>query len=160
MSNPIVSIVMGSHSDLDIMKDTAEILKKFNIPYEVNVLSAHRMPHKVFNYAENLISRGIKVVIAGAGGAAHLAGIIAALTPIPVIGVPIKSQTLDGLDSLLSTVQMPSGIPVATVAINGAKNAAILAIEILSLKDKKLKQKIIKYRNEMIKEIETKKLNI
>lgn len=160
MTSPVVSILMGSHSDLEVMKESAEILKKFEIPYEISVISAHRMPHKLFDYAQNLLPRGIEVVIAGAGGAAHLPGVIASLTPIPVIGVPIRTSTLDGLDSLLSIVQMPSGIPVATVAINGAKNAALLAVEILSLKDRNLREKIIAYRKEMVKEIERKSLNI
>lgn len=146
-----VGILMGSDSDLSIMKEAAEILESFEIPYEISIISAHRTPEKAFEYAKTAEERGIEVIIAGAGGAAHLPGVIAALTFVPVIGVPIKSQTLNGLDSLLSIVQMPAGIPVATVAINNAKNAALLAIHILSIKYPEIKEKLKAYR-EKIKE--------
>ncbi|AEH23093.1 phosphoribosylaminoimidazole carboxylase, catalytic subunit [Thermodesulfobacterium geofontis OPF15] len=144
-----VGILMGSDSDLPIMKESAEILEFFEIPYEISIISAHRTSEKALEYAKTAEERGIEVIIAGAGGAAHLPGVIASLTLIPVIGVPIKSNFLDGLDSLLSIVQMPAGIPVATVAINNAKNAALLAIHILSIKYPELKEKLKKYREEM-----------
>ena len=132
-SIPIVSIIMGSDSDMSIMRDSANILEKLNIDYEMTIVSAHRTPHRLFEYSECVRKRGIKVIIAGAGGSAHLPGMVAALTPIPVIGVPIKLNTMDGMDSLLSIVQMPKGVPVATVAINGAYNAGILASRILGV---------------------------
>jgi 5-(carboxyamino)imidazole ribonucleotide mutase len=144
-----VGILMGSDSDLPIMKESAEILEFFEIPYEISIISAHRTPEKALEYVKTAEERGIEVIIAGAGGAAHLPGVIASLTLIPVIGVPIKSNFLDGLDSLLSIVQMPAGIPVATVAINNAKNAALLAIHILSIKYPELKEKLKKYREEL-----------
>ena len=131
----IIGIVMGSDSDLDIMKAAAEVCEEFDIGYEIRVLSAHRSPHDTTDYASRAHERGIKVIIAGAGGAAHLAGVIAAHTPLPVIGVPIKSAALSGQDSLLSIVQMPAGVPVATVAIDGAHNAGLLAIQILATGD-------------------------
>lgn len=139
MSNPIVGIIMGSSSDADIMQPAAEVLKKFNIPYEFTVVSAHRSPELMFEYAKAAEGRGLKVVIAGAGGAAHLPGMVASLTTLPVIGVPVKSSnSLDGWDSLLSIVQMPNGIPVATVAVNAAHNAGLLAVQILAIQDEKL----------------------
>jgi 5-(carboxyamino)imidazole ribonucleotide mutase len=144
-----VGILMGSDSDLPIMKESAEILEMFEIPYEISIISAHRTPEKALEYAKTAEERGIEVIIAGAGGAAHLPGVIASLTLVPVIGVPIKSNFLDGLDSLLSIVQMPAGIPVATVAINNAKNAALLAVHILSIKYPELKEKLKKYREEI-----------
>jgi len=144
-----VGILMGSDSDLPIMKDAVEVLKSFEVPYEISIISAHRTPEAAFEYAKTAEERGLEVIIAGAGGAAHLPGVIAALTTLPVIGVPIKSKTLNGLDSLLSIVQMPSGIPVATVAINGAKNAALLAVHILSIKYPEIKEKLKKYREKM-----------
>ena len=134
MKKPIVGILMGSDSDLAVMEKAAEVLKQLNIPYEIDISSAHRLPEKTAEYAKSARERGIEVIIAGAGMAAHLAGVIAAHTTLPVIGVPIKSGALNGLDSLCSTVQMPPGIPVATVAIDGAKNAAYLACSILSIK--------------------------
>ena len=142
---PVVSIIMGSDSDLPIMKSSAEILDQFGVPYEITVLSAHRTPEKAVEYAKGARDRGIQVVVAAAGGAAHLAGVVAALTTLPVIGVPMKSN-LNGLDSLLSIVQMPEGIPVATVAVNGAGNAALLAIRILSLANSELQKKLEDYR--------------
>lgn len=134
----VIGIVMGSDSDLDIMKTAAEVCEEFDIGYEIRVLSAHRSPHDTTDYASRAHERGIKVIIAGAGGAAHLAGVIAAHTPLPVIGVPIKSAALSGQDSLLSIVQMPAGVPVATVAIDGARNAGLLAIQILATGDARL----------------------
>jgi len=148
-----VGILMGSDSDLSIMKEAAEILESFEIPYEISIISAHRTPEKAFEYAKTAEERGIEVIIAGAGGAAHLPGVIAALTFVPVIGVPIKSQTLNGLDSLLSIVQMPAGIPVATVAINNAKNAALLAIHILSIKYPEIKEKLKAYREKIREDV-------
>jgi 5-(carboxyamino)imidazole ribonucleotide mutase len=146
---PLVGIIMGSDSDLPIMQEAITILQEFSIPYEANIVSAHRTPEKMFEYANQAAVRGIHVVIAGAGGAAHLPGMTAAITTLPVIGVPIKSKSLDGLDSLLSIVQMPNGVPVATVAINASKNAAILAIQILALADKKLATKLLEYKTQL-----------
>ncbi|MBE9469041.1 MAG: 5-(carboxyamino)imidazole ribonucleotide mutase [Bacteroidetes bacterium] len=158
-----VSIIMGSTSDLPIMENAAKILDEFEIPFEINALSAHRTPQQAIDFSKNAHDRGIRVIIAGAGGAAHLPGIVAALTPVPVIGVPIKSSnSLDGWDSILSILQMPSGIPVATVAIDGAKNAGILAAEILAVADEeilekvktfkaKLEDKIVKANNDLSK---------
>lgn len=147
--NPLVGIIMGSDSDLPVMKEAAEVLKEFNIPFEIKVVSAHRTPKLMADYGSKAHSRGIKVIIAGAGGAAHLPGMIAAHSPLPVIGVPVKSRSLDGLDSLLSIVQMPSGVPVAAVAINGAKNAGILAAQILGSQDQLLLEKIIEYKRKL-----------
>lgn len=149
MKNVIVSIIMGSDSDLPVMQDAAQILKEFGIPYELTIVSAHRTPDRMFEYAKSAESRGIKIIIAGAGGAAHLPGMVASLTPLPVIGVPIQTKSLNGLDSLYSIVQMPAGIPVATVAINGAKNAGLLAVRILSLEEKNLRKKYIYYMNSL-----------
>ena len=143
---PRVAILMGSDSDLPVMADCGRILDYFGIDYEVTLVSAHRTPHRMVEYAEKAKSRGIKVIIAGAGGAAHVAGVTAALTTLPVIGVPIKTNTLNGLDSLYSIVQMPSGIPVATVAINAAKNAGILAAKILAVSDDALTKKLEEYQ--------------
>lgn len=149
MNKVIVSVIMGSDSDLPIMKEAIDVLNDFGVGNEVLVLSAHRTSEETREFAKTAKNRGVKVIIAGAGGAAHLAGVIAGIFPLPVIGVPIKSKSLDGLDALLSTIQMPPGIPVATVAINGAKNAAILAIQILSTSDKALDLKLNEYRNQM-----------
>ena len=146
---PVVGILMGSDSDLPLMVESAKILEEFAIPFEITVASAHRTPDRTITYAKTAQKRGLKVIIAGAGGAAHLAGIVAALTPLPVIGVPIESSSLKGLDSLLSIVQMPPGIPVATVAINGAKNAGLLAVKILATGDGKLKKKIVNYMEDL-----------
>lgn len=150
MSKPIVSIVMGSDSDLEIMSEAGKMMSEFGIPYEIQVLSAHRSPERVTQFCKKVGKRGIRVVIAGAGGAAHLAGVVAAHVTVPVIGVPIPS-VLDGLDSLLSTVQMPSGIPVATVAIGkgGAANAGVLAVQILSLGSNSLKAKLAAYKKKL-----------
>jgi 5-(carboxyamino)imidazole ribonucleotide mutase len=149
VKKPIVAVLMGSDSDLPVMQDAAKILDDFEIPYELTVLSAHRTPEKMFDYATSAVSRGIKVIISGAGGAAHAPGMIAALTPLPVIGVPIMTKFMGGLDSLLSINQMPSGIPVATVAVNGAKNAGLLAINILGVSDKKIQNKILAFKKEL-----------
>lgn len=140
-----VGIIMGSDSDLPIMKEAAEILDEFGIPYELTIVSAHRTPERMVVYAKSAADRGIKVLIAGAGGAAHLPGMTASLTTLPVIGVPIKGKNLEGMDSLLSIVQMPAGIPVATVAINGAKNAGILAAKILGGFESEISSKVGKY---------------
>ena len=146
MSKNQVAIIMGSDSDLIIMKDAAEILENFDISYDLTIVSAHRTPERMVQYALEAAKKGIKVIIAGAGGAAHLPGMIASLTYLPVIGVPIKGNSLDGLDSLLSIVQMPPGVPVATVAINGGKNAAILACQILGIQNNTISEKIEKYK--------------
>lgn len=156
MENPIVSIIMGSDSDLPIMKDAAEILDKLGVPYECTIVSAHRTPERMFNFAKEAAHRGIKVIIAGAGGAAHLPGMVASITYLPVIGVPIKSRTLDGVDSLYSIVQMPSGVPVATVGINGATNAGILAAQIISLGDEKVSRALINYKEKLGRVVEEK----
>jgi 5-(carboxyamino)imidazole ribonucleotide mutase len=143
MENIEVSIIMGSKSDYEVMKEAAEFLKKMEVSYELTIVSAHRTPERMFEYAQNAHNRGIKVIIAGAGGAAHLPGMVASLTNIPVIGVPIlSSHSLDGWDSILSILQMPKGVPVATVALNQAANAAILATQILAAHDKKLYEKL------------------
>jgi 5-(carboxyamino)imidazole ribonucleotide mutase len=146
---PLVSILMGSDSDLPIMQKAAEVCAEFNIGYEMRILSAHRVPSQVKEYVESLAKKGVKAIIAGAGLAAHLPGVCAAFTHLPVIGIPIKSGSLNGLDSLLSIVQMPSGIPVATVAVDGAKNAGLLAMQILATSDKKVAQKFITYKKKM-----------
>ena len=146
----MVGIIMGSTSDLPIMQEASAILEAFGIPYELTIISAHRTPERMFDYAKTAADRGLKVIIAGAGGAAHLPGMTASLTPLPVIGVPIKSSnSIDGWDSLLSIVQMPNGIPVATVAINAAKNAGILAAKILGASDVALRAELLKYMESM-----------
>lgn len=149
-----VGIIMGSKSDLAVMQSAIDILNEFNIEIEVDIVSAHRTPKKMFNYAENAKKRGIKVIIAGAGGAAHLPGMVASITTIPVIGVPVKSSnSLDGWDSILSILQMPNGVPVATVALNAAKNAGILAAQIIALSDKVIDTKIEQYKNTLEKKV-------
>lgn len=155
---PQVSVIMGSDSDLPVMKGAIDILKKFSISHEVKILSAHRSPKEVSLFAESARFMGRKVIIAGAGGAAHLAGVIASLTTIPVIGVPMETKHLKGIDSLLSTVQMPSGVPVATMAIgsSGAKNAAILAAEVLALNDNKLERKLQLHKRKLALEVKRK----
>ncbi|MGB7604136.1 MAG: 5-(carboxyamino)imidazole ribonucleotide mutase [Lutisporaceae bacterium] len=147
--SPKVAVIMGSDSDLPIVRKSVEILKKFGVLYEVSVISAHRTPEIAVEYASNAEARGFDVIIAAAGKAAHLPGVLAAFTILPVIGIPIKSSTLDGLDSLLSIVQMPTGIPVATVAVDGAENAGLLAVQILSLRYDELKEKLKLHRTEM-----------
>lgn len=147
-----VGIIMGSDSDLPIMGDALNILKDFGIGYEVKVLSAHRTPDQHAEYSKSAVKKGLKVIIAAAGGAAHLPGVTAAHTTLPVIGVPIKGKSLEGMDSLLSIVQMPPGVPVATVSINGAKNAALLAVSIIALTDSVIQSKLVKYKKKMEKE--------
>jgi 5-(carboxyamino)imidazole ribonucleotide mutase len=158
MSNPVVSIVMGSDSDLDIMREAATALEGFGIAYEIDVTSAHRSPDRTADYARKAAGRGIRVIIAGAGGAAHLAGVIAAHTTLPVIGVPISATSLNGMDSLLATVQMPAGIPVATVAIGkpGATNAGILAAQILGVADAAISQKLAAHKEKLARGVEEK----
>ena len=155
MEKPLVGIIMGSQSDLDVMAKAADALDEFGIPYELNVLSAHRTPELTVEYAKNARANGLKVIIAAAGGAAHLAGVVAALTTLPVIAVPIRSaNSLDGWDSLLSMVQMPEGIPVATVAVNGSKNAGILAAQIIGVSDAAVAQKLGNFKQSLKKKIE------
>lgn len=148
---------MGSDSDLKVMEPASEILRNFDVDFEITIVSAHRTPVRMMEYATNAHSRGLKVIIAGAGGAAHLPGMVASLTILPVIGVPIKSSnSIDGWDSVLSILQMPNGVPVATVALNGAKNAGILAVEILAISDPSLTQKLVDFKIEMKEEVEKK----
>lgn len=152
-----VGIIMGSDSDLKIMEAAAEILKKFDVEFELTIVSAHRTPMRMVDYAASAHSKGLKIIIAGAGGAAHLPGMVASITTLPVIGVPIKSSnSIDGWDSVLSILQMPNGVPVATVALNAAKNAGILAVEILATADNSLTQKLVDFKNEMKEEVEKK----
>lgn len=153
----LVSIIMGSDSDMKIMEEAVHIVKSFNIPYEVDIVSAHRTPEKLYSFAKNAHTRGIKVIIAGAGGAAHLPGMVAAISPLPIIGVPIKStNSIDGWDSVLSILQMPGGVPVATVALDGAKNAGLLAVQILSTTDDELQKMLIAYKNQLSEEVQEK----
>jgi len=153
---PQVSIIMGSTSDLKVMEAAARFLDQMEIPYEINALSAHRTPDRVMEFARNAAARGIRVIIAGAGGAAHLPGVIAAMTILPVVGVPVKSSnSMDGWDSVLSILQMPAGIPVATVALDGARNAAILAVQILATADAALAAKLTAFKAELADKIET-----
>ncbi|MCH7828190.1 MAG: 5-(carboxyamino)imidazole ribonucleotide mutase [Bacteroidetes bacterium] len=147
--NPVIGIIMGSDSDLPIMQNAFEVCKEFDIPFEVKILSAHRTPEEHAEYSRSAQERGLKIIIAAAGGAAHLPGVTAANTLLPVIGVPIKGKSFEGMDSLLSIVQMPSGIPVATVSVDGAKNAALLAIGILAIENKTIKNKLKEYRIKM-----------
>ena len=156
MANTKVGIIMGSDSDLEIMAEAAKVLEEFGVSYEITVGSAHRSPELVHKYVNAAKERGIKTIIAGAGGSAHLAGVIASLTTLPVIGIPVRAKSLDGLDSLFSTVSMPPGIPVATVGINAAKNAGLLALQILATSDKDLENKLIAYKTKMADEIEIK----
>lgn len=149
MKKALVGIIMGSDSDLQIMKEAKEVLDSFGVPNEITIVSAHRTTQRMIDYATNAKKRGIEVIIAGAGGAAHLPGMVASLTPLPVIGVPIKSKRFDGLDSLLSIVQMPPGVPVATVAVNSSKNAGILACQILATKHSNLATKVEEYKRDL-----------
>jgi 5-(carboxyamino)imidazole ribonucleotide mutase len=158
---PIVGIIMGSDSDLPIMTDAADILKQFGVPYELTIVSAHRTPQRMFEYATTAMGRGLKIIIAGAGGAAHLPGMVASITSLPVIGVPIKSSnSIDGWDSILSILQMPGGVPVATVALNGAKNAGILAAQILGISDEVISEKVQEYKNQLSKSVHEKIENL
>lgn len=151
---PLVGIIMGSRSDLPVMKDAARFLDDMNIPFELTIVSAHRTPERMMAYATDARARGLKVIVAGAGGAAHLPGMVAACTTLPVIGVPVKSaNSIDGWDSVLSILQMPGGVPVATVALNGAKNAAILAAQILATENNELAARLQQYKAEMKKQV-------
>ena len=151
----MVGIIMGSISDLKVMQEAADVCKEFGVAYEIDIVSAHRTPLKMIEYAETARERGIKVIIAGAGGAAHLPGMVASVTTLPVIGVPVKSSnSIDGWDSVLSILQMPSGVPVATVALNGAKNAGILAVQILGASDEPIGQKMAAYRESLKEKVE------
>ena len=152
----LVGIIMGSDSDLPVMSEAAKILDKLSIPYELTIISAHRTPQRMYDYAQSAVEKGLKVIIAGAGGAAHLPGMTAALTPLPVIGVPVKTSTLSGVDSLYSICQMPPGIPVATVAINGAQNAGLLAAQIIGAFQPEVLQKVADYKKGLL-EMEEKK---
>ncbi len=149
MSQALVGIIMGSDSDLPVMRDAADVLEQLAVAYEMTIVSAHRTPTRLYEYAHSAVDRGLRVIIAGAGGAAHLPGMAAAMTPLPVIGVPVKTSTLNGQDSLLSIVQMPGGVPVATVAINGAKNAGILAAQILGSADLAVRERIVEYKRSL-----------
>jgi 5-(carboxyamino)imidazole ribonucleotide mutase len=154
LQTPIVGIIMGSDSDLNVMQAASDILKQFNIPHEVTVVSAHRTPHRMIEYATTAKERGLKVIIAGAGGAAHLPGMVSSITTLPVIGVPIKSSnSIDGWDSVLSILQMPNGVPVGTVALNASKNAGILAAEILGTFDETISKKLEDYKNSLNKDV-------
>lgn len=151
--SPLVGIIMGSKSDLDTMQAAADVLEQWHIPYEIEVVSAHRTPERMFSYASTAYERGLKAVIAGAGGAAHLPGMVASLTTLPVIGVPVPSKHLQGHDSLLSIVQMPAGVPVATVGIGNATNAALLALRILGTHDEKIAQKLSEFREQQAEKV-------
>lgn len=155
MSKPLIGIIMGSQSDLKVMKEAAEFLEEMKVPFELTVVSAHRTPARMVEYATQAMARGLKVIIAGAGGAAHLPGMVASCTALPVIGVPVKSSnSIDGWDSVLSILQMPNGVPVATVALNASKNAGILAAQILATGDKKLQARLVAYKESMRKKVE------
>lgn len=161
MDKNLVSIVMGSDSDLAVMNDATLMLEKFGIGYELDIVSAHRTPEKLYEFASTAHKRGIEVIIAGAGGAAHLPGMVAAISPLPVIGVPIKSSnSIDGWDSVLSILQMPGGVPVATVALNGAKNAGILAAQIISVLKPGIREKLIEYKEELKQQVIQKSNNL
>ena len=155
-----VGIIMGSKSDYPVMKEAEDILEEFKVDYEINIVCAHRTPEKMMDYSKNAHERGINVIIAGAGGAAHLPGMVASITPLPVIGVPVKSRnSIDGWDSILSILQMPGGVPVATVALNGAKNAGILAVEILGSSNSELLKKVIQYKKELEEKVNQSKID-
>jgi 5-(carboxyamino)imidazole ribonucleotide mutase len=152
----LVGVIMGSDSDLPVMQAAAAVLDEFGVAYELTIVSAHRTPERLFDYAKKAEKRGLQVIIAGAGGAAHLPGMVASLTSLPVIGVPVKSEVMSGVDSLYSIVQMPPGIPVATVAINGAKNAGLLAVQILATADKNLRTKYNDYKKDLNQTVQSK----
>lgn len=160
MTTPQIGIIMGSDSDLPTMKDAIAVCEEFDVPHEVAIVSAHRTPERMVEYAKQARHRGLKVIIAGAGGAAHLPGMVAALTPLPVIGVPVKSRYLQGLDSLYSIVQMPGGIPVATVAIGNAKNAGLLAVQILASHQPELLEKVVQYRQALAESVSKKQTHL
>ena len=156
MSKPVVGIIMGSQSDLKIMKDAAEVLEELGVAYELTIVSAHRTPLRMYDYATTAKARGLKVIIAGAGGAAHLPGMVASLTSLPIIGVPVKSSnSIDGWDSLLSILQMPAGVPVATVALDGARNAGILAAQIIGSFDKDVSRRLDKFKSSLKRKVES-----
>jgi len=159
MSNATVSVIMGSDSDWPVMREAADVLKEFGVEVEAKVVSAHRTPKEMVDYAESAKSRGIKVIIAGAGGAAHLPGMVASLTTLPVVGVPVPLKYMDGMDSLLSIVQMPNGIPVATVAVGAAKNAGLLALRILSTEDEGISSRLADYQASLRETVQAKKLD-
>jgi 5-(carboxyamino)imidazole ribonucleotide mutase len=154
--NPLVGVIMGSDSDWPVMSAVAEALAEFDVPYEVRVVSAHRTPRDMLDYASSAADRGLRVIVAGAGGAAHLPGMVASLTPLPVVGVPVPLKHLDGLDSLLSIVQMPAGIPVATVAVGGARNAGLLAVRILAAADESLRARVTDFQSALADTARTK----
>lgn len=155
MSKAVVGIIMGSNSDLKVMSEAAEVLEELNVPFEITIVSAHRTPHRMIDYAEKAQQRGLKVIIAGAGGAAHLPGMVASVTTLPVIGVPVKSRnSIDGWDSVLSILQMPGGVPVATVALDGAKNAGILAAQIIGTSDEETAQSLKHYKERLKEKVE------
>lgn len=158
--SPLVSIIMGSDSDLKVMRGAAEICEQFAVPFEIAIVSAHRTPERMFTFAKTAHERGIRTIIAGAGGAAHLPGMVAALTPLPVIGVPVPITALQGVDALYSIVQMPAGIPVATVAIGNARNAGLLAVQILATSDASLQAKILVYRESLREQVEAKQTRL
>lgn len=160
LKNPLVGVIMGSDSDWPAMKAAVDVCKEFHVPCEAKVVSAHRTPQDMAEYASSAHRRGLKVLIAGAGGAAHLPGMTASYTPLPVIGIPIESKTLKGMDSLLSIVQMPAGVPVAAVAIGNAKNAGLLAVSILGVGDKRLRQSLLDYKRQMAEESRKKTANL
>jgi 5-(carboxyamino)imidazole ribonucleotide mutase len=149
VSRVLVGIIMGSDSDLPVMQAAADALDELGVAYEMTIVSAHRTPRRLYDYAQNAVDRGLRVIVAGAGGAAHLPGMAAAITPLPVIGVPVKTSSLSGQDSLLSIVQMPAGVPVATVAINGARNAGILAVQILGASDPAVRERIVAFKRNL-----------
>ena len=155
-TKPLVGVIMGSDSDLPVMRAATDILRQFEVPHEVTIVSAHRTPERLMQYAAGAAERGLEVIIAGAGGAAHLPGMVAAVTPLPVIGVPVRSSNLQGLDSLLSIVQMPGGVPVATVAINQAKNAGILAAQILGVGRPSYREMVTRYKQSLKEQVEQK----
>lgn len=161
MSKPVVGIIMGSQSDLKVMAEAAKVLETLQVPFEVTVVSAHRTPQRLFDYSTKAADRGIKVIIAGAGGAAHLPGMVASLTHLPVIGVPVKSSnSIDGWDSVLSILQMPGGVPVATVALNGATNAGVLAAQIIGTSNETVAQNLKNYKEDLRRKVETSALQI
>ena len=159
-SAPLVGIVMGSDSDWPVMQAAAEALREFDIPFEVGVVSAHRMPVEMVEYGQSAVDRGLRVIIAGAGGAAHLPGMLASLTPLPVIGVPVAVGTLDGMDALLSIVQMPAGVPVATVAIGNARNAGLLAARMLGIADEDVRQAMVDFQADLTAQAKAKGANL
>lgn len=161
MKKPLIGIIMGSESDLKVMKDAAEFIEAFGIPFELTVVSAHRTPERMVEYATTARARGLRVIIAGAGGAAHLPGMVASLTSLPVVGVPVKSSnSIDGWDSVLSILQMPAGVPVATVALNGARNAGILAVQILGAADAELARRLDDYKISLREKVESSAKNL